>query len=274
MKLKRFSTLLLALCAIFAVQASRVDTLTIRTAKLPKPMKVTMITPDAAQDKTKKFPSVYLLNGYGGDHRAWITCQPRLKDLADQYGMIIIAPDGMDSWYFDAPANPKMKMETFFTQELVPFIDANFQTIDNPAQRAIMGLSMGGHGAMWLAMRHPDIWKNCGSTSGGLNIVPFGKKWKIPQALGANPSAKTLSEHSVATVAKTLKPGQLNIIFDCGCDDFFHKVNADLHKQLLEQKIPHDYISRPGGHSQKYWANSVLYQLLFFNENFRRAAGK
>ena len=274
MNIKRLSALVLTLLTVLAIQAARVDTLTIHSPLLHKPMKVTMVTPDAAADKTRKFPTVYLLNGYGGDYRSWLTIQPRLKELADLYGMILVAPDGMDSWYFDAPANPKMKMESFFTKELVPFIDANFQTIDNPSQRAITGLSMGGHGALWLAMRHPDIWKNCGSTSGGVNIVPFGQKWKIPHALGAKPSAKTLAAHSVSTVAKTIKPGQNNIIFDCGADDFFFKVNSDLHNQLLNQKVPHDYISRPGGHSLKYWANSILYQLLFFNENFVKAAAK
>jgi enterochelin esterase-like enzyme len=67
-----------------------------------------------------------------------------------------------------------------------------------------------------------------------------------------------------------LKPGQLNIIFDCGSEDFFAAVNAELHQALLDAKIPHDYISRPGVHNADYWRNSILYQLLYFNEIFTR----
>ena len=64
------------------------------------------------------------------------------------------------------------------------------------------------------------------------------------------------------------------MIFDCGSDDFFAGVNKNFHEELLKNKIPHDYISRPGGHSGAYWNNSVLYHLLYFNEAFKKAAKK
>lgn len=268
---KKIATLIMStILAALTLSAAKIDTVTITTNLLPKPMHVTVITPDA-DNKDNKFPTVYLLNGYDGDHTTWsrISC-PDLPQLADRYGMIMVMPDGMDSWYFDAPANPKMKMETFITTELVPYIDQNYPTIAQADKRAISGLSMGGHGAMWLGLRHPDIWKNCGSTSGGVNIVPFGTKWKIPLALGDKPSQATLAAHSVATLAKSITPGQNNIIFDCGVDDFFHKVNADLHDLMVTRKIPHDYISRPGRHSHSYWNNAIRYQLIFFNNHFKK----
>lgn len=267
------SLLFLVLSGIMTATAAKVDTITITTKLLPEPMTIQVITPDV-KDANRKFPTTYLLNGYDGDYTSWTVIRKDLADLADKYGMVMVLPSGMDSWYFDAPANPKMKMETFFTTELVPYIDSHYPTIQDPAQRAITGLSMGGHGALWLAMRHSDIWKNGGSTSGGVNIVPFGTRWKIPKALGPNPTRQTLYNHSVASQAAKLVPGQVNIIFDCGVDDFFHTVNANLHDQLVKAKIPHDYISRPGNHSRTYWANSLPYQLMFFNENFKKAAAK
>lgn len=269
--MKRINTIMLVMLCALGAPAAKTDTLTLETTLLPRPMHVQVITPDAAA-KGDRFSTVYLLNGYGGDHTSWTTLRPDLPELADRYGMIIVTPDGMDSWYWDAPANKKMKMETYITTQLVPYIDAHYPTVASADRRAITGLSMGGHGALWLSMRHPDIWKNCGSTSGGVNIVPFGTKWKIPLALGAKPTEATLRAHTVATLAGKLKPGQNNIIFDCGVDDFFHKVNSDLHDTMVRLKIPHDYISRPGNHSQKYWANSIIYQLMFFDENFKRAA--
>ena len=65
-----------------------------------------------------------------------------------------------------------------------------------------------------------------------------------------------------------LKNGELKIIFDCGLDDFFLEVNRNLHKKLMDRKIDHDYIERPGGHNVAYWHNSIDYQVLFFEKFF------
>ncbi|MCF0214658.1 MAG: hypothetical protein HUK13_09560 [Muribaculaceae bacterium] len=75
----------------------------------------------------------------------------------------------------------------------------------------------------------------------------------------------------VVSLVPTIQPGQFNIIFDCGVDDFIVEGNNELHKLLLEAEIPHDYISRPGVHDVPYWKNAVAYHLLFFNDAFNRA---
>ena len=65
-----------------------------------------------------------------------------------------------------------------------------------------------------------------------------------------------------------LKPGAMNIIVDCGTEDFFYKVNCDLHEKLLKEKIPHEFYTRPGAHNWKYWMNSIKYQVLYFSNCF------
>lgn len=265
-----FSILLLALAAITA-DAARVDTVTVNTTHLDAPMRVAVVTPDAASAQTP-CPVVYILNGYGGDYSSWLKLtRPDLPELADRYGMILVMPDGRNSWYWDSTERPGMQMESFFTQDLVPYIDANRPTIRDRRFRAITGLSMGGHGALWLAARHPDIWGSAGSMSGGVDIRPFPKSWKMAQWIGEQADNKAAwDEHTVATVLPLVEPGSLNIIFDCGNDDFFAGVNCELHARLLEAGVPHDYTERPGRHSHTYWANSILYHLMFFNEAFAR----
>ena len=66
-----------------------------------------------------------------------------------------------------------------------------------------------------------------------------------------------------------LTPDNLNIIIDCGRDDFFYGVNEELHKELLYRNIPHDYIIRPGVHNWEYWSNAIKFQILFFKEYFK-----
>ena len=185
--------------------------------------------------------------------------------------MIFVMPDGRDTWYWDSELDPSLKMESFITDRLVQYIDSAYNTIPTPDKRAITGLSMGGHGALWLAMRHSDLWHNAGAMSGGVDFRPFPNNWKIKERLGEKEkNPESWDSHTVIGLVPTLTPGQLNIIFDCGTDDFFYEVNNNLHAALSDAGIPHDYTSRPGGHTHEYWANSVLYHLLYFYNNFNR----
>jgi S-formylglutathione hydrolase FrmB len=58
------------------------------------------------------------------------------------------------------------------------------------------------------------------------------------------------------------------MMIECGTEDFFYGVNKQLHKKMLDLKIPHDYVERPGIHNWEYWKNAVEYQLLFFRKHF------
>lgn len=268
--MKQLFLVILLVCSFFGACAARVDTVEIKTLCLDRPMKVAVVTPDRAADGSR-FPTVYVLHGYGGDYRNWLDKQPRIKALADLYGMIVVMPDGRDTWYIDAPAKPEIKMESFFVNDLVPYIDNHFPTIAAAGKRAITGLSMGGHGALFLAFRHPDIFGNAGSMSGGVDIRPFKDNWGLKNLIGPKDEYPDRWEAlTVINLVKDLKPGQVNITFDCGTGDFFAEVNENLHKELLEAEIPHDYASRPGKHTWSYWNNSILYHLLFFNEAFNR----
>lgn len=266
---KIFAGLMLA-CVALTASAFRTDTIQVPTKFLESAEDVVVITPEAGL-KGEACPTVYILNGFSGNHTSWLGTQPRLGELADQYGMVLVMPDGRDSWYWDSPVDPKMQMESFFIKDLVPYIDNNYPTIREAAQRAITGLSMGGHGSLWLATRHPDVFGSMGSMSGGVNILPFPKSWRMADRLGAYADNKEVWEsHTVISLVPQMAANGQNIIFDCGVDDFFAEVNNDLHKRLVEAKVRHDYTSRPGAHTHKYWANSIYYHLLFFDHEFKQ----
>ena len=76
--------------------------------------------------------------------------------------------------------------------------------------------------------------------------------------------------HTVINQIDKIENGDLAIIVDCGEGDFFLNVNKDLHNRLLEKKIDHDFITRPGGHTGQYWNNSIDYQILFFDKFFKK----
>ncbi len=247
-----------------------VSIITVPTSNIQTPAHAAVVVPTYAYtDSTSRYPTVYLLNGYDGNHTDWAR-NFNLPALADDYGMILVCVDGRDSWYWNSTVNPKMQMESYIVDDLVPYIDATYPTLASADSRAITGLSMGGHGALWLAINHPDIWGNAASMSGGVDISKFPDRWKSKQALGAYADNPELwRKHTVMYAAEnTLQPGQLNIYFDCGESDFFYKVNRALDAALTRRGIDHTFTHRPGSHSWKYWKESLPQHLDFFKSKF------
>ena len=259
------------LAFITIANAATVDTVSTFSNSMQKQIKAVVILPNN-YTKTKLYPVVYLLHGYGGNYADWITKVPSITTYSDEYNIIIVCPDGdYNSWYFDSPVDSTKRYETYIAKELVSWIDEHYTTLANAKGRAIAGLSMGGHGALYLAFRHQDVFGAAGSMSGGVDLQPFPANWGIAQKLGTyadHPEVWKLN--SVINLTYLVQNKSYPLLFDCGTEDFFYPVNKKLHEKLLANGIPHDFISRPGAHSWEYWANAVGYQMLFMHNFFER----
>ncbi len=172
----------------------------------------------------------------------------------------------------DSPLNPKLQFETFISKELVEWVDSHYPTIDNPKGRAITGLSMGGHGALYNALRHQDVFGAVGSMSGGVDIRPFPHKWGIATHIGSKAEyPENWEKFSVINQLYWLDPSKpIAMIIDCGSEDFFYDVNRALHEKLLYLKYPHRFISDEGSHNAKYWHKAQYFQVLFFDMFFKQ----
>ena len=123
---------------------------------------------NTAQGKTKRYPTLYLLHGSPGHDNDWLTggkadqsadtliAQGKLSEL------ILILPDGNgrsgETSEWGNSFDHKQNMETYIAVDLVKYIDQKYRTIASPAYRGIGGLSMGGFGAMNIAVHHPDVF--------------------------------------------------------------------------------------------------------------------
>ena len=268
---RTFGAVCICLLACLSLQAAQVDTLMVRSESMNKDIKIVAIQPDKAV-QGEKCPVVYLLHGHGGHAKTWIQVRPDLPEIADRDGIIFICPDGnRDSWYWDSPNVKESRYETFISKELINYVDTHFPTIADRSKRAITGLSMGGHGAMWNAIRHQEVFGAAGATSGGLDIRPFPGNWGMAKHLGEHEkNLEVWNNHTVINQLERLKDGNLAIIIDCGVDDFFYGINKAVHERLLLLKIKHDFISRPGAHNGDYWKNSIGYQIKFFKKFFEQ----
>ena len=266
---KSVTTLLV--CLTITSQAATVKEVKIYSDAMDKEIPATLILPDAYSQSETHFPVTYLLHGAGGSYQDWTRTD--IKQLADEYKMIIVCPDGgKTSWYFDSPIDPSYQYETHVASECVSYIDSHYRTLDDPKFRAIGGLSMGGHGALYLAIRNQDVFSIAIALSAGVDIRPFPNNWDIKKRLGTieeNPEA--WKANTVINLAKELNNQGLFIIIDCGQGDFFLKVNRALHQQLLDDGIEHSYEENPGAHNWDYWKAAIVRQLPVVAEQFEAA---
>lgn len=275
MNLKQFLLLSLALFYIVAVsKAAKVDTLRIPSLSMAKDIKTVVILPKG-YSADSKYPVLYLLHGYSGNFSNWVK-HSNVAALADQYGYMIVCPDGgYGSWYWDIKNDRNYQYETFVAKELIDYIDGHYATVQDRKGRAISGLSMGGHGALSLAIKHQDLYGAAGSTAGGVDFRPFPLNWEIKDRIGNYAdSTKAWDDRVVINMIPKLINNKLRLIIDCGKEDFFYHVNVALHDKLMYHNINHTFVTSEGGHNWGYWSRSIVYQMAFFYDFFNQVEKK
>ena len=215
-----------------------------------------------------RLPVLYLLHGYSGNYRDWPDRAPLAEALRGR-SMIVVTPDGgFAGWYVDSPVLKHSNYESLMTRDLIDDVDGRFPTIRSREARAIAGLSMGGHGALLLAVRHPDLYAGASSLSGILKVTNHYGKWKTTETLGAN--AAFWKEHSVCELAERFTTAGLAIMFDVGTSDTTGAVtdNRQFHDELTSRSVPHRYAEHSGGHTWKYWGEHLPEHLDFHEQIF------
>jgi S-formylglutathione hydrolase FrmB len=250
--------------------AARVDSIAVTSAAMNRTVKTVVIIPgDTSPGPAIKYPVIYLLHGYGGNEQSWLSIKPGLPQIADERGVIFVCPDGENSWYLDSPLVNDSKYETFISAELVAYVDAHYPVRAGRSSRAVTGLSMGGHGALYNAFRHKDVFGAAGSTSGAVDIRRRGSNYGLVNLLG-DPAAyrENWESHSVLRQTERIANGDLAIYIDCGVSDFCFPLNETLNRTLWEKGIDHEYHTRQGSHNHDYWNNAIDYHILFFCKFF------
>ena len=249
----------------------------LKTSLLQKPDTVVFWLPKTYKAFEKKnYPVVFLLHGYGGDYRQ-MSRVLNLQNIADSYNFIIVCPDGQfDSWYFDSPLQKDAKYETFFFQNLLPYVQSEFHT--DTSALFITGLSMGGHGALYLYLRHSGVFAAAGSTSGVVDLNASSLKYSsLSNRLGEyNTHKKRFDNYSVINMLDSIKFTAKPIIFDCGTRDHLYQANKRFKDACDSLRVNAFYFSFPGRHNYAYWRESLplhfryFYQIYLTSQNKRR----
>jgi len=164
------------------------------------------LPPSYASSRTRHYPVLVLLHGFNDTDEEWtvpaagkpLTGIQQIMDegiRAHRFGeMIVVMPDErtrlIGAWYMNSAASGDW--DGFIARELVSLVDRSYRTLPSPANRAIAGHSMGGYGALRLAMLHPDVFGTTYGISPALvnwshEILPDNPAWKDVFALRSTP---------------------------------------------------------------------------------------
>jgi len=202
-----------------------------------------------------RYPVLFLLHGWSGGYNSW-TSQTALKQYAAEYQMIIITPEGGNSWYTDSATVPSDQFEAYVMRELIADVDSRFRTIADRRGRGIAGVSMGGYGALKFGFKHPEKFSLAASMSGALDATTRTDDASIMQAFGEleSPIRKTNDLTRLAREFPADRQALLPYFYlDCGTDDPWLASNRDFSGVLLERRIVHEYRQLPGNHVWNYW---------------------
>ena len=270
------ATLVISLGSIVGLSAARYENLNVHSDRMGRDIPVTVILPDSyAKSESSRFPVVYGLHGAGGDNVRFSQKIRPLPMLADQYQVVMVFPDGgKTSWWLDSPLDPTYQYETFVAKELVAFMDRSYRTEPKREKRAIVGGSMGGHGACFIGIRNKSVFGAVGNIFGGVDLRPFPDNWDIKLRIGSiQEHPENWENFSVVNQLDGLKDGDLAIATMVGSNDFFLQVNRDFNQRLQHKGIRHYYVEAKGKHDVDFENEAFGVMLRFFDHYFKTGKG-
>jgi len=228
---------------------------------LMKQVAMNVILPDKARGP---FAAFYLLHGLSDDYTIWHR-RTRIEWYVRDLPLIVVMPDGFRGFYTNNEQGPAYA--DFFAKELPAFIERTFPAKKNRAARSIGGLSMGGYGALRIALANPERFVSANSHSGALLAgtrprPQLREHREFRQVFGDDPAG---TDHDL--LALTLRAQRSKnlpkLLIDCGKQDYLIDDNRKFHAAMRKQNIAHEYREFPGAHDWDYWDQHVRDALKF-----------
>lgn len=204
------------------------------------------------------WPVLWLLHGLGDDHSAWMR-RSAIERYAEACDIAVVMPAVGRSFYTDQVAG--YRYFTFVAEELPEFCRNTFHISPARADNYVAGLSMGGYGALKLALRHPDRYAAAASMSGALHISSLKHRddadqlrkefqWTFGDLDAVNPDDNLLELSTRHAEVGTTLPRLLQM---CGTEDYLYPVNIHFRDHMRKLGIPLTYEEGPGAHNWEYW---------------------
>lgn len=266
--ISRFAGVAIVCVFLCSYAAARVETVRLQSKLVNATLPYNVILPpDYDTSRVTRYPVLYLLHGLSGHYSDWAT-KSNVADYAAEYRIIVVMPEGNDSWYTDSANVNTDKYESYILQELLPDVQRRYRTIEARYGRAIAGLSMGGYGAIKFGLKSPQTFVFAASMSGAFGATRLPEKeipasWRESLKAFGPVDGDTRKANDLFEIIGKLTAARVSSLpyfyFDCGTEDspLIFPYNRELSALMFEKKIPHEYRELPGDHSWGYWDNQV-----------------
>ena len=267
-----------------------IESLEMKSKILSCPVKYSIYLPEGYDNIQRSYPVVYLFHGGGDDETSWIQFGElsRYLDENIQNGIfppaVFIMPEGKLTWY----SNDIVKKEAWrdmFINEMIPTVEKAYRIRSKREFRAIAGNSMGGFGALSVALNYPELFSTCIPMSAAIltdeeiiNSEDVRYSDYFAQLCGAGLTGKNRISESWKAISPFYliekyaesKNNRIRFYFDCGDKDYLTKGNMMMHLKMNELKIPHEFRIRGGNHGWPYWRSGLVDELKFIGDGFHR----
>jgi S-formylglutathione hydrolase FrmB len=235
---------------------------TVASAALGRTMKYRVLLPAGYDATRERYHALYLLHGLTGDYLDWST-RTELAHLSRALRLVIVMPDGDDSWYTNADESGP-RFEDYIATDLVKDVETKYRVIRARYGRAIAGLSMGGYGALKIALKHPAQFAAAGGFSSVVETADASfddrhASWKdqLYKVFGPAGSETRASNDLLALAAHATAASAPALWVDCGTSDALIDGNRKLAAVLQGRGLPYEYHETAGAHAWDYWNRRI-----------------
>jgi putative tributyrin esterase len=227
-----------------------------RSAALGREMQYRVISP--LQPAGQKLPVVYLLHGGGGGFRDW----SNYSDVASfgAGGLLLVMPEGESSYYTDAVDPPQDRFEDYITHDLIFDVERRFPVAAGRANRTIIGISMGGFGAVKIGLRHPDLYFFVGGLSSAIDVPRRAFSIKRLQqsrhynSIFGQSESQTRRDNDPFVLARSANPEAAPYFFlTCGEQEGLLPANREFATLLAQRHFKFEFHTVRGGHDWNQW---------------------
>jgi S-formylglutathione hydrolase FrmB len=222
--------------------------------------------PPGYEGSTRRYPVLYMLHGVAGDSTEWQSIG--LLDAADRMIMrgeidpfLIVLPNGGANYWVNQSTGARWA--DYVVDDVVRQVDRDYRTITSPSGRAIGGLSMGGEGAMRIAMTRPGVFGTAAAHSPSLRTAFNQFAPELQTLFGDETTWRAATP--LWLVVDTDTAYALNLAIDIGENDPWRDNVELLHERMVARGIPHRFEILPGEHAAEYWIDNVDHYLSFYS---------
>jgi putative tributyrin esterase len=210
----------------------------------------------------KKLPVLYLLHGGGGGFHDW----SNYSDVAGyaEQGIILVMPEGNSSYYTNSADRPQDRYENYIVHDLIADVEQRLPAVSGRPNRAIAGVSMGGFGAVVLALKHPDLFAFAGGLSSALDVPsrPFSIKrvgqYRQHSSIFGSWGSQSRSASDPFVLVRSADPAQAPYLFlTCGDQEGLFPTNRRFASTLQSRHFRYEFHTVPGGHDWNQWNRNV-----------------